>query len=167
MVEEAAVTGPAARQRRGRRLAMTPAELDELLRTERTCRLGSVAPDGRPHVTPLWFVWDGAAVWFSSVVRSKRWANLVRSPQVSVVVDAGAGFLELRGAELIGAVEVVGPAPQVDADVPAVAEPSRLFGDKYGGGRFAPDGRHGWLRLAPETIVSWDHRKMQVPPAGG
>lgn len=36
---------------------------------------------------------------------------------------------------------------------------SRLFGDKYFGGAFATDGRHAWLRIVPEKIVSWDFRK--------
>jgi len=47
------------RQRRGRAIAMTGAEVDEFLATERTCRVATARRDGRPHVAPLWFVWDG------------------------------------------------------------------------------------------------------------
>ena len=33
------------RQRRGRRIAMSPAEVDAFLREERTCRVGTIGPD--------------------------------------------------------------------------------------------------------------------------
>ena len=53
--------GPVATapQRRGRRIAMTPEECNAFLSTERTCRVGTVGANGLPHVSPLWFVWDG------------------------------------------------------------------------------------------------------------
>lgn len=59
-------------QRRGRAMAMTTAEADEFLAAERTCRVATSGRDGRPHVVPLWFAWDGTSLWLSSVVRSQR-----------------------------------------------------------------------------------------------
>jgi hypothetical protein len=150
-----------AGQRRGRSIAMTAAETDEFLAAERTCRVATAGPDGRPHVVPLWFVWDGTSLWLNSVVRSQRWTDLARDPRVAVVVDAGDAYNELRGLELSGTVVPVGDAPRTDAPEPALATPERLFADKYaGGGEFAPDGHHGWLRLTPDKLVSWDFRKL-------
>lgn len=150
----------AREQRRGRRIAMSTDELDAFLGEERMCRLGSLGADGSPHVSPLWFVWDGTAIWLNSVVKSQRWTNLMRDPRVSIAVDAGDGYGELRGAELIGRVEVVGEVPRTPAPDPSVAEPERLFGAKYSGGEFAADGNHAWLRMVPDKIVSWDFRKV-------
>ena len=147
-------------QRRGGRIAMTAEELDGFLRSERTCRVSTVGGDGAPHVSALWFVWDGAALWLNSIVRSQRWTNWERDPRVSVLIDAGQDYFELRGVELIGRIEGVGEAPRTDAPDPALGEPERLFGQKYGGGTFVPDGRHAWVRLVPEKIVSWDFRKL-------
>jgi hypothetical protein len=147
-------------QRRGRKIAMAADELDAFLREERTCRVATVGGDGRPHNTPLWFVWDGSALWLNSIVKSQRWTDLARNPQVSVMVDAGHDFGELRGAELIGQVEQVGEAPRTSTPDTSLEEPERLFGDKYAGGTFVSDGRHAWLKLSPEKIVSWDFRKM-------
>ena len=45
-----------AQQRRGRSIAMTPAELDEFL-AQRTDLPGRDPGPGGPHVVPLWFVW--------------------------------------------------------------------------------------------------------------
>ena len=138
---------------------MSGDELDAFLHEERMCRVASIGATGRPHNSPLWFVWDGSALWLNSVVKSQRWVNLERNPQVSAVVDAGVDFMELRGVELIGSVHQVGEAPRTAAPDEQLAEPERLFGDKYGNGTFVVDGRHAWLRLQPERIVSWDFRK--------
>jgi hypothetical protein len=147
-------------QRRGRAIAMTTDEVDAYLRAARTCRVGTVGADGGPHVSALWFVWDGEAVWLNSLFKSQRWVNAVRTPRVSLLVDGGEEFMELHGVEIIGDAEVVGDVPRTDTPDPALAEPERLFGDKYVGGRFASDGRHAWLRVVPVKIVSWDFRKI-------
>jgi hypothetical protein len=150
-----------ARQRRGRAIAMTDPEVDEFLTAERTCRVATASKDGRPHVAPLWFIWDGTSLWLNSVVRSQRWTDLERDPRVAVVIDAGVEFSELRGVELSGAVAPVGDVPRTAAPDPALAACEQLFARKYtGGDEFAPDGRHAWLRLTPDKLVSWDFRKL-------
>ena len=41
------------------------------------------------------------------------------------------------------------------------ATPEQLFARKYmGGGEYVPDGRHAWLQLTPDKLVSWDFRKL-------
>lgn len=147
-------------QKRGRAIAMAPDEVDAYLRTARTCRVGTVGGDGRPHVSALWFAWDGTALWLNSIVKSQRWTNVVRNPAVSVLVDDGAEFFDLHGVEILGDAEVVGEVPRTDQPDPALAEPERLFGDKYAGGQFVSDGRHAWLRITPTKIVSWDFRNI-------
>lgn len=142
---------------------MSAEELDDFLGSQRTCRVGTVGGNGAPHVTPLWFVWDGEALWLNSIVASQRWTNLDRDPRVSVVVDAGDEFGELRGVELEGAVTPVGDIPRpVEGDAhPEAAEAEQLWGHKYmGGAPFMSDGRHAWLRMAVTKIASWDFRKM-------
>jgi hypothetical protein len=155
-------------QRRGRRTAMSDVERDAFLAAERTCRVASLGADGSPHVTPLWFVWDGASLWLTSIVQSQRWRDLERDNRVSVVVDAGSGFLELRGVEMRGSATVVGEVPRTGEPVRALETPERLFADKYAGGDLRHDGRHAWLRISPDKIVSWDFRKLTVgAPAAG
>lgn len=155
-------------QRRGRRIMMTPEERDAFLRAERTCRMATVSRDGAPHVGPLWFVWDGTSLWLYSVTRSRRWAQLRRDPRVAVVVDAGEEYGELRGVELSGTVEFVGETPRTGEPCPELDEPERLFARKnFGLDEMVHDGRHAWLRLTPDTVASWDFRKLTELPAPG
>lgn len=142
-------------QRRLRAVAMTESELDGFLTDQRTCRVATVGTTG-PHVTPLWFAWHAGSVWLTSITRSQRWIDLERDPRVAVVVDAG----ELRGVELRGRVEVVGEVPRTGVPNPELEAAEQNFADRYTGGVVERDGRHAWLRLVPEKVVSWNFRKL-------
>ncbi len=148
-------------QRRGRKIAMTPDEVDEFLAAERTCRVASVGPSG-PHVTPLWFVWHDGALWLYSLTRSQRWADIVRTPRVAIVIDTGHDYLELRGVEsqrrCRGGRRGTERSGGVDE---RLAEVERLFARKYTGqDELYLDGRHGWLRVTATELRSWDFRKI-------
>lgn len=149
-----------AAQRRSRRIAMTPEERDAFLAQERTARVATVSVDGRPHVSPLWFAWDGSAMWFNSIVRSQRWADLQRNPQCAVVVDAGNGYGELRGVEFSGRVEFVGEVPRAGEPHPELEAVEAVYARKYSGGQVTHDGRHAWLRFTPAREFTWDFRKL-------
>jgi hypothetical protein len=139
---------------------MTEEERDAFLASERTCRVATVGGDGAPHVTPLWFAWDGESLWLTSLVNSQRWTDLQRDGRISVVVDAGTEYTELRGVEIQGQAVPVGEVPRIGQPVPELQRPEHLFADKYAGGRTSHDGRHAWLRVMPEKMTSWDFRKL-------
>ena len=153
-------------QKRGRKIAMTPDELDAYLAGERTSTAATIGPDGSPHATALWFVWDGTYIWLYSITRAQRWADLMRDPRIALLVETGNDYFDLRGAEIRGRIEVVGPVPRTgegtDPAEDELAEPERLWAAKYQGGAptMTHDGAHAWLRLVPEKISSWDFRKI-------
>ncbi|MCC3771752.1 pyridoxamine 5'-phosphate oxidase family protein [Streptomyces sp. UNOC14_S4] len=153
----------ATAQRRGRRLAMDPGELDAFLTRQRTCRVATVTPRGEPRTTPLWFAWDGHALWLYSLVRSRRWTDLRHDPRVAAVIDDGHTYGDLRGAELCGTAQFIGEAPRTGLPCPELDAPEALFAAKYFGTPTMPhDGGHAWLRLKPEKVLSWDFRKLRA-----
>ena len=148
-------------QRRARKIAMTDDERDLHLAALRVCRVGTLGAGGAPHVSALWYIWDGEALWLYSLIKSQRWTNLTRDPRISVVVDTGVDYFELRGIEFLGEVEFVGEQPRTGVPNPELETPERLFAERYtGGGWLGYDGRHAWLRLRPRKQVSWDFRKL-------
>jgi hypothetical protein len=148
-------------QKRARKIAMSDEERDAHLAGLRVCRVGTVGVDGGPHVSALWYVWDGAVLWLYSLIRSQRWVNLQRDPRVSVVIDTGEDYFELRGVEFIGDVEFVGEQPRLGEPNPELEEPERLFAQRYSGGTWVGyDQRHAWVRLRPRKQVTWDFRKL-------
>jgi hypothetical protein len=140
---------------------MSDEERDAHLATLRVCRVGTVGAQGAPHVSALWYCWDGSALWLYSIIKSQRWVNLVRDPRVSAVVDAGVDYFELRGVEFMGEVEFVGEQPRVGEPNPELEVPERLFAERYWGGSWLGyDARHAWLRVRPQKQVTWDFRKL-------
>ena len=138
-------------------LRLTEEELEELLTTERSLRIGTVNKDGTPHVAPMWFVWHDGAIWLNSLRRSRRTSDLAAGSQVALCVDAGQDYFELRGAVLYG-------TPEEITDEAVTTEARKLFGRKYWNIDEIPVTKsHVWLRVKPDKIVSWDFKKI---PAG-
>ena len=153
-------------QRRGRKIAMSDDERDAFLAEERTCRVATIGPDG-PHATPLWFGWDGTHLWLYSIVKSRRWTDLMRDQRIGITVDSGVDYLELRGVEITGTVETVGEVPRTGEANDDLVAIEKHFAGKYMSAPDGPrneemfhDGRHGWLRVTPKKITSWDFRKL-------
>jgi Pyridoxamine 5'-phosphate oxidase len=156
-------------QKRSRKVAMTPQERDDYLRTQRVCRVATVGQGG-PHATPLWFGWDGTFLWLYSITRSRRWADLRADPRISVVVDSGDDYFELQGVEITGTAQVVGDVPRTggnpgqgaaSSDDGELAAVELDFARKYmNSEEMFHDGRHAWLRVTPQKITSWDFRKI-------
>lgn len=139
-------------------LRLTPAELDDLMSSTRTLRVGTVSSDGWPHVVPLWFIWQDGTIWINSLKRSKRARDVEAGSPVALCIDVGVEYQELRGAVLYGRFQ------DVSDDDPSLTAIRSMFGAKYWGGIDVPALRsHQWLRLTPERTVSWDFRKI---PAG-
>ncbi|MYU21979.1 pyridoxamine 5'-phosphate oxidase family protein [Streptomyces sp. SID8352] len=146
------------------RPTMSRAEVDAFLGEQRVCRVATVSREGVPHVTPMWFVWDGSALWLYSLTRSRRWADLEHDPRIAAVVDAGGAFDELRGVELSGRAEFVGEVPRTGRPHGALREVERAYARQYLDLPELPhDGLHGWVRIGPRAIRTWDFRKLAEP----
>jgi PPOX class probable F420-dependent enzyme len=74
---------------------------EERLTRSRNYWVTSLWPDGRPHSMPVWAVWDGAAVWFSSGRRSRKVRNLAADPRCVVTTEDASEPVVIEGrAEL-------------------------------------------------------------------
>jgi len=50
-------------------------------------RIGTVRADGRPLVTPIWFLCEDDAIWFTPRERSEWFTNLRRDRRVCLTID--------------------------------------------------------------------------------
>jgi PPOX class probable F420-dependent enzyme len=71
----------------------------------RTAKVATVASDGRPHVTPVWFVLDGGQLVFTTARDSLKGRHLRHDPRIALCVDDEEppfAFVSVRGqAELV------------------------------------------------------------------
>src|ERR671919_2024205 len=49
--------------------------------------LSTVRPDGRPHLMPVWAVWDDGALWWSSSRGSSKARNLAANQCCTIATD--------------------------------------------------------------------------------
>jgi len=62
--------------------------------------LGTLMPDGRPQVTPVWVDFDGQHVIFNSAKGRQKDRNVRRDPRVALAIvdpDNPYRYLEIRG----------------------------------------------------------------------
>lgn len=137
------------------RIEMGPEEQDRFLAEERVLHLATVDDDGWPAVVPVWFVWHDRAFWVWNLDRAARTRRLEEGTRVSVVVDGGRDYVELRGVHARVEHRFV-----ADDEVPR--DVRREFGRKYFGldEPIAHADDHTWMRLSPTTVRSWDFRKV-------
>lgn len=70
---------------------------EDKLRGSHDYWLGSVWPDGRPHLTPVWGVWADGAFWFSSAGASRKARNLASDSRCTVAIDDAIDPVVLDG----------------------------------------------------------------------
>jgi PPOX class probable F420-dependent enzyme len=63
-----------------------PIPIEDKLRTEPTVWLSSTRPDGRPHVVPVWFNWDGKVFDMFSKPGAQKVRNLREHPDAMLAI---------------------------------------------------------------------------------
>ncbi len=144
-------------------IKMTPAEVQGFLAEERVATVGTLGPEGRPHLVPVWYVPAGDALSTWTYGTSQKVANLRRLRQATVLVEAGDSYEQLRGVTLECDVEIV-------EDVERVAAIGAEMTQRYTGSEEVAVAASQFVRaqaakrvglvFTPTKVVSWDHRKL-------
>ncbi|HUK69475.1 MAG TPA: TIGR03618 family F420-dependent PPOX class oxidoreductase [Streptosporangiaceae bacterium] len=67
-------------------------KLAAFLTEPRNVIVAGVRSDGRPHLTPNWFHWDGELFYVSTTRTRAKYAIFSRDPRASLAVDDSTGF---------------------------------------------------------------------------
>jgi PPOX class probable F420-dependent enzyme len=146
---------------------MTDAEIRDFLRTHKTIILSSIGPDGVPHPMPMWFsVDDDLTVSMATFRKTQKIANLRRDPRVSLLVEAGIEYSELKGVVIYGTAELSEDTDAIIATLVAASQKQIAEIDEEAR-RAAHEGmkktasKRILIRVKPARIISWDHSKLQ------
>ena len=148
-------------------IVMTDAEIEELLAGARTATLASVGPDGQPHLVAMWFALIDGDICFETKAKSQKAVNLRRDPRVSVLVEDGATYGELRGVAIEGRAEV-SDDPDLLWQI-GVNVWERYYGpytDEMKPMVEAMLNKRVAVRVKAERKRTWDHRKLGMPSTG-
>ena len=148
----------------GRRdlIRMTDDEVEEFLHGRHTMNVASHGPDGSIHLVAMWYGFLNGNPAIETFAKSQKVQNLRRDPRVTVLVEDGEAYGELRGVELVGhAVIHDEPAALMtvvrdvvaryfEVDDPEEAEATAVL---MAAKRVA-------VEIVPDKVVSWDHTKL-------
>jgi nitroimidazol reductase NimA-like FMN-containing flavoprotein (pyridoxamine 5'-phosphate oxidase superfamily) len=96
-----------------RQIQMSAEEQAAFLRGNRKAALATIDQHGFPHVVGMnYFVKDGA-FYMTSYGKAQKVLNIRRNPKVSLMVESGQGYSELRGVMIRGHCEVIDDADAV------------------------------------------------------
>ncbi|MFF0530217.1 pyridoxamine 5'-phosphate oxidase family protein [Nocardia amikacinitolerans] len=151
-------------------IVMTDAEIVEFLERSRIATLATLGPQGRPHLTAMWYALIDGEIWFETKAKSQKAVNLRRDPRVTCMVEAGQTYDQLRGVSIEGYAEIIDDPEKLFAVGVSVwerytgpySEEVRPLVENMLNKRVA-------VRVVPERVRSWDHRKLGLPalPLGG
>lgn len=148
---------------------LTEQELEQFLATNMKVQVATNGPDGQPHLTTMFYVMVDGQMFFWTYGKSQKILNLRRDPRITVLVEDGTDYFELRGATISGKARLIEDYDElVDfggrvAKVMAGGADLGDFGDEIV--KKQATKRVG-VFVEPDNIASWDHRKMTAPPGG-
>jgi PPOX class probable F420-dependent enzyme len=101
---------------------MSSPELESFLAEPRNVVVAGVRKDGRPHLSPNWFVWDGVNFYVSTTRGRAKYHLFRRDPRAELVVDDATGHRYVQ----------VSATAQIRENVAAELAHFRAIREKYG-----------------------------------
>jgi PPOX class probable F420-dependent enzyme len=146
-------------------IVMSDTEIAEFIEQHRTCTMATVGPDGTPHLVAMWYAVIDGQIWFETKSRAQKTVNLRRNPRITVMIEDGLTYEQLRGVSIEGNGVVIDDADalwKVGVNVferytGPYTEEMKPFVETMLNKRVA-------VRVDVERIRSWDHRKLGMPP---
>jgi PPOX class probable F420-dependent enzyme len=143
---------------------MSDDEIAEFLVRSRTATLATVSAKGRPHLVAMWYAVIDGEIWFETKAKSQKAVNLRRDPTCTVMVEAGLTYDQLRGVAIDG-------TATIHDDPDSILKVGISVWERYNGPytddlRPAVDqlmNKRVAVRVTPERVRSWDHRKLGLP----
>jgi len=96
--------------------------LEAFLAEPRNVIVAGIRKDGRPHLSPNWFLWDGENFYVSTTRKRAKYAIFRRDPRAELVIDEPEG---MRYVEIPTTVTIL-------EDVPANVHLFRAIRQKHG-----------------------------------
>ena len=70
----------------------SPAAIEAFLAEPRNVIVAGLRKDGRPHLSPNWFYWDGEKFYVSTTRNRAKYHVFRRDPRAELVVDDATGY---------------------------------------------------------------------------
>jgi PPOX class probable F420-dependent enzyme len=144
---------------RRQQIQLSPDEQAAFFRERKKAALATIDKDGFPHVVAMnYFARDGA-FYMTSYGKAQKVVNIRRNPRVALMIEAGDEYAELRGVMIRGRCEILEGEASVTAAF-AARGGAQANARPVNPGAVASAPKRVVLKIVPEKVVSWDHRKL-------
>lgn len=141
---------------RRRQIRMTPEEQTAFLRDNPKCALATIDQVGFPHVVAMGFYVEDGAFYMTSYAKAQKVLNIRRNPKVGLMVETGGSYAELQGVMVRGTCEIIEDIETVRH----VMDHRRSSPESGRRGSLDSAPKRVVLKVSPQKIASWDHRKL-------
>jgi PPOX class probable F420-dependent enzyme len=129
------------------------AHIDERLRKEPIIWLSTVRPDGRPHMIPVWFFWDGEAITIYSQPNNQKMRNLQQNTNVTLALNTADDGDDVVIVE--GKAELLGKSAQTMNNPSYVEKYDTLIKDMKSDPEEMAAAYSEVIRVTPTRFISW------------
>ncbi|HEY3906881.1 MAG TPA: pyridoxamine 5'-phosphate oxidase family protein [Streptosporangiaceae bacterium] len=146
------------------KVAMTEAEVQEMLASHNKVQLATNGHDGFPHLVTMYYVMMDGLITFWTYRSSQKALNLGRDPRISCLVEVGNEYFDLKGVVVQGTTRrLEDPAVILEigrritatfSDQSAMADDAVTDYVEH-----AARKRFGYA-VEPSKVISWDHTKL-------
>ncbi len=121
-------------------------------------RLGTANPrTAQPHVTPVWYEWDGESLWISAFSSTRKVKEARKNPKIAVLIDSAEDNGPTRGVLMEGTAELIQERAVVAARATSIY--TRYMGPEGVLAKepqsWISDPENTIIKLKPERIYSW------------
>ncbi len=145
-------------------IQMSPAEIDEFLAGRRSMSMATVNKDGSIHMIAMWYGFLEGCVAIESKAKAQKILNLRRNPNITMMVEDGDYYDELRGVMITGTAEIVDDPDRVFALGVSVFERYTMpYTEAMKPAVLQMLNKRVVVKVTPKKIASWDHGKLGLP----
>ncbi len=148
-------------------ITMTDAEVATFLEQRRIASIATNGPSGHPHVVAMWFGVIDGVLYFETKAKSQKAVNLRRDPRITVSIEAGDTYDELRGVSIEGTAALIEDTTLDEYWAAGINIFERYQGPYSEEMRPFVEmmmNKRAVVRVDPQRIRSWDHRKLGLDP---
>ena len=150
-------------------IRMNGDEIRAYLAEMRTITLVTNGPKGYPHAVAMFYAMDAdpsgnVELRFATYASSQKVRNIERDPRVTLLIESGDAYSELRGVMIEGHASISTDTERV---VATMIEANSDTGSPLPDIELIPDdvkqrmaGKRVLVTIRPERFVSWDHGKL-------
>ncbi len=146
-------------------ITMTEEEVAVFIEQSRTATMATVGANGAPHLVAMWYAWLDDTVWFETKAKAQKVVNLRRNDRLSVMIEGGQTYDQLRGVALEGRGIVIEDPDEIwrmgvnvfERYNGPYSEEMKPFVEIMLQKRVA-------VKLEIERVRTWDHRKLDMAP---